>query len=353
MLRALDIIKRPALTALLLYLSGGDALAQSADERWYKVELLAFTRDTANGGEYFEPRPVLAYPSAARFLHFPERILNVEARFPNRTSVDEFGRILVAPRAAYKQPKAQNTFTARLPPAEARAAIGSSTDEITVGDLPLRPTAFVALTANYKELGAAALRLSRQGGYHVQFHETWLQPIAARSEALPLVLDSSGDAGQWPVLQGSVLLYRSRYLHIETNLWRNTSGSGLPPLWRMPAPPLGPLQLVVEKAAKKATGLPPLWQEPAEIQQAAAAPPVLRQSAEVQELDPVYPYRHAIALKLKRRMRRNELHYLDHPAMGVVLKITALDEDILDTMAESELMQPAKWPRSLSRVIEP
>ena len=49
----------------------------------------------------------------------------------------------------------------------------------------------------------------------------------------------------------------------------------------------------------------------------------------------------------RRRMKRNELHYIDHPAMGILIKITALDEDALESWAEAELMQSEDWPASL------
>ena len=52
-------------------------------------------------------------------------------------------------------------------------------------------------------------------------------------------------------------------------------------------------------------------------------------------------------LSESRRMRSEELHYLDHPAMGAIIKITALDEDALESWAEAELMQSEDWPASL------
>ena len=99
-----------------------------------------------------------------------------------------------------------------------------------------------------------AIRVCRQGRRHaaqralpVLFHETWVQPLEPEPGSLPIVLDRSGDSQQWPALQGSVRLYLSRYLHIETNLWLNTAGQYLPGTWRMPAPPFGPPSLIIEE----------------------------------------------------------------------------------------------------------
>ena len=40
-----------------------------------------------------------------------------------------------------------------------------------------------------------------------------------------------------------------------------------------------------------------------------------------------YPWRHAIPLQQSRRMRGGELHYLDHPVLGVLIKLTQLDAE--------------------------
>jgi len=42
------------------------------------------------------------------------------------------------------------------------------------------------------------------------------------------------------------------------------------------------------------------------------------------ETGPVYPYRHAVALQQKRRMRSKEIHYIDHPMLGIIIKFTPL-----------------------------
>ncbi len=42
---------------------------------------------------------------------------------------------------------------------------------------------------------------------------------------------------------------------------------------------------------------------------------------------PIYPWRHAVLLKQKRKMRSNEVHYIDHPALGLVIKLTRFDPE--------------------------
>ena len=154
-----------------------------------------------------------------------------------------------------------------------------------------------------------------------------------QSRALPIVLDRSGDTGQWPRLQGSIKLYLARYLHLETNLWLNTPGDYLPGTWRMPAPPLGPSSLVIEE---------PTQPEPEPVIGAAASadqplsPAATGQEVALagEEVGPVYPFRHAVLLQQKRRMRSGEVHYIDHPMLGVIVKFTPLIRENLEYMAQ-------------------
>ena len=174
-------------------------------------------------------------------------------------------------------------------------------------------------------------------------HESWVQPLEVEKRSLPIVLDRSGDTGQWPQLQGSVKLYLSRYAHLETNLWLNTNGSYLPGQWNMPAPPLGPPSLVVEG---------PVLLEEVDIivdQPTLAGEVVLFEGGELTEglagaevLGPVYPYRHAVAMQQKRRMRSGEIHYIDHPMFGMVIKLTPLTTEDLAEMASAEFAGAAQ-----------
>ncbi len=201
----------------------------------------------------------------------------------------------------------------------------------------MQPTPFVALPLGESEFYGKAAYMQRSGGYRTLFHERWVQPVLGKDSAIPLVIDRSGDSGDWPLLQGSVKIHISRYLHLETNLWLNTRGEYFPNnAWRMPAPPLGPPAVIVEEAE-------PVPEEEPYFVSAPAQPGTLdtpdpnEPIAEVEDTGPVYPWRHAVLLQQKRRMRSNEVHYIDHPLLGVVIRFTPLDEDQLKAMADTEL----------------
>jgi hypothetical protein len=272
-------------------------------ERWFRVELLVFSQEAAATNEQWEAIPDLAYPDVARFLVEPQQVKANKAKFGGDGSLDQYGRQSVT---------------------RTRGTGGG----VTAGAAPGLPTAFVTLPSAQREFRGKAAYMQRSGRYRTLFHETWVQPVTNQASTVPIVLDRSGDTGQWPALQGSITLHLARYLHLSTNLWLNTQGDYLPGEWRMPAPPLGPPSVLIDglPAAARPTAAPQTY-SPAQGQEGALA---------TEEPGPVYPYRHAVLLKQKRRMRSNEVHYIDHPLLGVVIKLTPLTADALGASATAE-----------------
>ena len=64
---------------------------------------------------------------------------------------------------------------------------------------------------------------------------------------------------------------------------------------------------------------------------------------------PLYPWRHAVTLKQERRMRSTEIHYIDHPMLGVVVKLSPLTEEELLARATAEAAEPQADPGPASK----
>jgi hypothetical protein len=313
------------------------------EDRWFKVELMIFSHQAApSGSEQWEPTPMLDYPAEFRFLVEPELIAANMAAHPGESVVDEFGRqiITLASEDADTTDDSPGGQELGLGDGE-QDAVGASEQSPPT---PLTPTPFIALPSGDRTFYGKAAYMQRSGRYRTLFHEAWYQPFADENRTLPIVIDRSGDTGDWPLLQGSVKIYLSRYLHIETDLWLNTDGSYLPGDWQMPAPPLGPPSLIIEEPfsdiveeslpeieASYRSGPDPDWEEW----------PLDPNEAEV-DTGPQYPFRHAVRLKQKRRMRSQEVHYLDHPLLGVVVTITPLTEEELEALALAETPLPGQ-----------
>lgn len=311
--------------ALLLCTVSSASIAQ--DERWYRVELLAFSQRGNELAEQWEPTPQLRYPEMARFLMRPDEVPTDSSEVPDTST----------------------------PATETGTQTGAAEEAvINAEDILSEPSfenAFVLLSSEQHELSAAANTMNRTGRYRVLFHGAWTQPVAARSEALPIILERSGDTGHWPALQGSIKLYLSRYLHLETNLWLNTNGDYLKGSWRMSPPPLAPESVLSEDGSALLAKLESN-EDAAEIVRpdtdtAGDRPSNLywlererlekeRLAEQQVHLQPVYPFRHAALLQQKRRMRSKEVHYIDHPMLGLIIKLTPLETQELGWVAPAQ-----------------
>ncbi len=257
---------------------------QAQTDTWYRVEMLIFSTPAGSAAEAWEATPKLAYPKLTRFL------------------ADRGHPSVASPLSA-----------------------------------PSQLTPFVTLPSSQREFRGAAARMQRNGRYRILFHQAWTQPIGSQSRAQPIVLDQSGDEGQWPALQGTIKLYVSRYLYLETNLWLNTNGEYLQSAWRMPPPPLGPPSSAADQFPQ--TGPEPLPVEPSLTPQVQAAQFDSQGiSLDIAASGPEYPYRHAVLLNQTRRMRSREVNYIDHPMFGVVVKVTPLK--IAEADSETGILSP-------------
>jgi len=329
-------------TAALALLAANVAVAQ--DGRWFRVELLVFAHESATpggGSEQWDPTPPLRYPDAARFLIDPAQVKSNRARHPGLGDVDEYGRqvldtlsipapdyssINTGDNAGYEQEQATgqridpDTGLAVGPaqgPADTDAALPAEQDSA------LNSQAFVTLPSGQLQFRGKAGLMRKSGRYSVLFHESWLQPVVSKARTLPIILDQSGNTGKWTRLQGSITLYLSRYLHLETNLWLNTDGSYLAGNWKMPAPPLAPPSLIIEEPASGPVDPADVWIYEPGLAPVTAPGEGQQPATELAAIEAdLYPYRHAVLLQQKRRMRSKEVHYIDHPKFGIVIKIT-------------------------------
>jgi len=130
--------------------------------------------------------------------------------------------------------------------------------------------AYEELPRNDLRLGNDAALLARSGRYQVLYHRGWLQSIS-RSQKAPSVRIKAS-TGKYE-LDGSINIYRNRFLHARPNL--QLSQHSLP--------------------------------APVSTETDAPITPDYRPSAWL--------------LQDARRMRSKEIHYIDHPKMGILLMI--------------------------------
>lgn len=386
LLRAVFYSVLCAQLALTAGVSQAQTESDGEDQAWYRTEILIFVRsdEEALSAENWEPLPTLSYPNNYRFLVTPsindQRLAESAAR---ESQIDDIGvqhLTVAAPQTLLElvdrpdlifsarpsdeeassapSPEDPNDTVDLIRTAESRSAERSPPESATdldenaettaheIGNT-LDPIPFLELSADSLGFKRQAIQLRRRG-YEVLFHKAWWAPLQDQKNTLPIIIERSGDpdVSNWPRLQGSVSVYLSRYLHAVIDLWTNTDAAYLPAGWQIETPPLAPPSVVsatlagadvnpwapadTELAETVANNLPSIITEPPQAIEETNDP--MRKLGEEPAVR--YPWRHAIRHQQSRRMRGGEIHYLDHPVIGVLVRVDAQEESLAPPSAE-------------------
>lgn len=182
-------------------------------------------------------------------------------------------------------------------------------------------------------LGNHAYSLNNKHAYRVLFHKAWQQTLEDENTS-PSVIITGGDVyDDRHELGGSMRLSVNKYIHIDTNLWltRFMPNLGQGSLW--PMPPSEPsasseghsLQQAPQSQSNKLNHFElnnrTLNYLPSNN---AISIGYTSQGTKIQETK--YLADRIIQIKQSRRMRSRELHYIDHPIVGILIKIEPIDE---------------------------
>ena len=192
---------------------------------------------------------------------------------------------------------------------------------------PARPTPFRLLDPDELKLDADARRIDAAPDLKLMEHFGWRQPGLPQAGALAVRVDQAlfdriksmnevaaggqpateagveqSDTVTEPQIEGTLRLILSRYLHIETDLLFKE------PLDEQP----------VSSDAEQANVV--LFSEPAAPDTSGGQTTQPDLFAMAQENAAQAPYR-VYFMQQSRRMRSNEVHYLDHPVFGMVIKV--------------------------------
>ena len=155
---------------------------------------------------------------------------------------------------------------------------------------PAAPYAFSEISGNERQLEGPARSIRRSSLYALLLHQSWQQPID--QTPTPILIQGGQQFGDRFELEGTLSLRRQRFLHVEADLWLTQFS----PQRALPA-------------AKAPSNL-------------KAQFPDLFEAA---ERGRTFSADARFHLSERRRLRSGELHYLDHPALGVLILVTPLD----------------------------
>ncbi len=184
---------------------------------------------------------------------------------------------------------------------------------------------FYKLPKDTLELNPLAQDLRRKSGYRVLFHEAWRQPVQSEETAKSVLINGGKTYGEHTELEGSLKISVSRYLHIHTNLWFAefipNFGQNIENWPQLPAKP----QVNVRPSTTDNILSP-------NVNTTDYSEPVLDNEYSKIISQP-YVIDQLYTLKQRRRMRSGELHYIDHPVLGLLIKV--IPYDYQDTTEEN------------------
>ncbi|MFS1526081.1 CsiV family protein [Microbulbifer sp. 2304DJ12-6] len=291
---------------LVLALSAAAAQAANYAGNTFEIELIVFERPQgmARSGESWPASPRLQYP--ARWVDFNTRTATPE--------VQETLSLIETPEAGDRL--GSEIRDSEAPQPDATAALTVQAEVETAPSLLLSP---VPTLLNNK---VAALI---KGGDRILFHKAWRQVLEQKHNS-PAVLIHGGDRFRGhSQLEGSVILSVSRYLHLSTDLW--FSDFSAPPETKGIPLPKRPREATLERpevivpdnqgdSQRSHTGSA---LQDNQLDFGEYEPVTLEMDTPGPE-QPLY-VAHVARLQHERRMRSGKLHYIDHPAFGILIEI--------------------------------
>lgn len=316
-------LSRPRYAALLLgsLLSPWLAaqMAPEAEDKWkdwYQVEVIIFAQSQGEAGEIWRPDLELDYPREWLQLLSPAALAEQLSEAETPELGDDGWQL-----EGFESGENGERGESGLPDTMASKPAPPSSDPLAVPTMEVEPFAaledhrsLLLLPPEEWTLRDQARRLSRSSDQRILFHGAWLQPLAENRDEPSILISGGEQYDEHRELEGSIKLYRRTYLHIETDLWLasfapNFGQEGQP--WpALPFPPNRPPELgdfiPIDSAGSS------LWQQLNDTSSNDEYAAILASPYVVNKL---------VTLQQRRRMRSTELHYVDHPLMGLLVVI--------------------------------
>lgn len=171
--------------------------------------------------------------------------------------------------------------------------------DLTEAD-PLAPgTLAFARADDDSTLNGIARSLRRSSRFNVIDHKSWIQPI--NSEPTAIMFQTGKRYDDLFEIEGIVSFSRLRYLHVQTNLWYT----------------------IFEPKGGNANPYPGGLASNLSDETLASYPELVEVERERGRYFPARTHQ----MIQSRRMRSDEMHYLDHPLFGMVVRITRFEPE--------------------------
>lgn len=268
------------------------ALAQNQTEtetksqKWYQIEVFIFAYARNNHQQELWPQDL--------GLTYPQRMMQLK----NAVATE----VIISDQTT--EIKTIETTNTRLIPVE-------ETSELLV-EQP-----FTLLETPQLTFQKITQRLTAQRDIRSLFHAAWRQPILPRKDSYNILIRGGDQFDDHYELEGSINIGLERYLHISTDLWLSSfvSNVGLEKaLW--PILPSAPVtsDTIIDTQVKDSF-------QTSNQQYYFSTQGFNFNQSFFDTTNKLYSVDQTITMRQKRRMRSQELHYIDHPLMGLLVRI--------------------------------
>ncbi len=261
----------------------------AAQDRWFQIEATVFTNESRFGrdAEYWLPnQPELSFPESIRRLATVQDKLLIEAFL---TAEDDSQETAAAPNE--ETLRSQRILS--VGPEPERSATDFRLFDVLRDE-------YLDLPASLSDFSQTNRALERSLDHKLLFHGHWRQRVVSADEAASIYIEDSRGRNSRPTLNGSLTLrfneQKDRVV-VDANLWLIEAAGDIEDdaEWTLPE-------------------IPTALNDPANGATRSAKNPASSFR--------VYPMRQS------REMRSNEFHYLDHPALGLIITVRPYDPPI-------------------------
>ncbi|MCG8670354.1 MAG: peptidoglycan binding protein CsiV [Pseudomonadales bacterium] len=192
---------------------------------------------------------------------------------------------------------------------------------------PEIPSVFAEKSATDEEFIETVNRLTRSRNYEILYQNSWLQPALDKNSALPVLIQAGEVFEGLYELEGTTTLHVARYLHFKTDLWLSDYVQQLEVVkpWWQDTDEESSTEVVqdigIDSSPEPLTIQLGNEEQPSHIIDMDAANNADATMA-MGETITRYKSIQTGVMNESRRMRSGELHYIDHPLFGVVVKVT-------------------------------
>ncbi|MBY5922222.1 CsiV family protein [Ferrimonas balearica] len=297
------------LLAVLTSVTSPSALAE--DPTWFEVELAVFARPDHSGEIWDQEQPQVKLGNAQDLIG--PVLLPDLSQFEAALSECDSSEWLLDPTGCQaRQDNAQVQMPSRLPSQAVAMQAGN----------PLSGQPYL-LTAEQLQFNDALNQLSRQSGYQVLLHSGWQMPVYGRRAAQPFAIYGGINFGDRFRLDGHPRLAEDDLLSQLSLLTQFApQARGPEAVWQLN----GWIKIYLEHFLFIETRLD--LREQGErvwtVESLERDPNALE--GDVTEVEEREPFLMTIPLEQNRRVRSREIHYFDHPKMGVIVQIRRMDQ---------------------------